>query len=661
VATLVRTALTRHSAEVALAAVVVLTVGMMIVPLPTWLLDVLIATNLSLGLLLLSTALFVREALRFGAFPTILLVTTLYRLALNVSSTRLILLQADAGEVIEAFGEFVVQGNYAVGAVVFLILTLIQLVVVARGAERVAEVGARFTLDAMPGKQLAIDADLRAGLLDAEGAAARRRSLERESQFYGAMDGAMKFVKGDAIAALVILAINLLGGLAVGVLMRDMELGRALRVYGLLTIGDGLVSQIPALLISTAAGLVVTRVASEDEHGTLGRDIGAQIFGDWRALAVASVFAALLSAVPGLPALPFAVLAALLGLPAWALWRRQPTPQLAVRDVGAPRAGPLELRVGDALAAALAADPRFSERLGAAGAALYDELGVRLPAVQPEPHRRAPDTYEIRLGAVPVDRGRCPARRVFVRADADALRALDPSVELDGDGGWVAPERAEAARRAGLVPREAAEVLVDRVLEAVRARPASLVGLEETQRELDRLARAAPALVRTVVPDRLALPRLAALLRGLLAEGVSIRALREILEAASHDPLPESEAALLETVRQRLGRPITHALLDDDGVLRAHALDPAVEEALRDATTAAGQIALEPDLARDVVEAVREVAASAERPRTVVLTQPDVRGPLRRLLAPELPEVTVLSYRELDPEVRLERLGVVAP
>ncbi|HJL19419.1 MAG TPA: flagellar biosynthesis protein FlhA [Sandaracinaceae bacterium LLY-WYZ-13_1] len=656
-ATFARTALTRHTAEVALAAVVVAIVGMMIVPLPTWLLDVLIATNLSIALLLLSTSLFVRHALRFGAFPTILLVTTLYRLALNVSSTRLILLQADAGEVIDAFGEFVVRGNYVVGAVVFLILTIIQLVVIARGSERVAEVGARFTLDAMPGKQLAIDADLRAGLIDAEGAGARRRELERESQFYGAMDGAMKFAKGDAIAAIVIIAINLLGGLAVGVLMRDMDVGRALRVYGLLTIGDGLVSQIPALLISTAAGLVVTRVASEDERGTLGGDIGAQIFGDWRSLAVAALFAGLLAVVPGLPLVPFAILAALLGLVAWALWRRRPTPALDVRDVGAPRSGPLELRASPELAAALAADPRFSEDLGAAGTALYRALGVRLPAVAPEPTEARDDAYEIRLGAVPVDRGRCPRDRRFVTGEAEALREVDPDVELDGDGGWIAPDRAAAARERRMRPQTAAEVLAERLVRAVRRRPAALVGLEETQRELDRLAREAPALVRAVVPERLSLPRLAGLLRGLVEEGVSIRSLREILEAASLEPLPDDELALIETVRARLARPITHALVDDDGVLRAHAVDPEVEEAVREAS-AGGALALDPELARDVVASVR---AAAEPGGTVVLTQPDVRRPLRQLLATELPNVPVLSYRELDPEVRLERIGVIGP
>ena len=649
-AAFVRNALTRNGAEIALAAVVVLIVGMMIVPLPTWLLDVLIAANLSISLLLLLTALFVRRPLSFGAFPTILLVTTLFRLGLNVSSTRLILLQADAGTVIAAFGEFVVRGNYVVGAVIFVLLPVIQLVVIALGAERVAEVGARFTLDAMPGKQLAIDADLRAGTLDAEGASGRRRELERESQFYGAMDGAMKFVKGDAIAAIVITVVNILGGLAVGVVQNDLGVEPALRLYGLLTIGDGLVSQIPALLISTAAALVVTRVVSERERGTLGADIGAQIFGDWRALGAGATFAGLLSVVPGLPLVPFAVLATLLGTLSFWLYRQRPAPTPHESGGEPPRSSPLELRVGPVLARAIAEDAGFGERIEEAGALLYDHLGVRLPAVRP---KVAPeldeDAYAIRLGAVPVDRGRCPPDRRFVVGEATVLEARDPEAHLDGEGGWI---------RSG-DGRTATEVLVDRITLAARLHPESLLGLQETQRELDRLSREAPALVRAVVPERLSLPRLASLLRCLLSERVSVRALREILEAATLDPLPEAERALVEVIRARLARPLSHSLCTD-GVLRAHALDPMIEEAIRDGLGPDGEPALDPELARDVLEAVRRGVSEAGA-GSVLLTQPDVRAALRRLVAPELPDLPVLSYRELDPQIQVERLGLIRP
>src|SRR6478609_2221746 len=299
-------------ADAVLAALVIAVVGLMVVPLPTWLLDLLIASNLAASVVILLVSMYVSEALKIASFPTLLLITTLIRLSLNVSSTRLILLQADAGEVIRAFGKFVVRGNYVVGAVIFLILTIIQFVVIAKGSERVAEVGARFTLDAMPGKQMAIDAELRTGSIDGNEARRRRRALLRESQFYGAMDGAIKFVKGDVIASLIITIVNILGGLAIGVGQRDLEVTAALKRYGLLTIGDGLVTQIPALVMATAAGVLVTRVASEEAETPLGAELASQIFGQPQALRVGSFFVFGLAAVPGLPALPFLVIGALM-------------------------------------------------------------------------------------------------------------------------------------------------------------------------------------------------------------------------------------------------------------------------------------------------------------------------------------------------------------
>src|SRR5690606_17403204 len=292
------------TADAVLAALVISVVGLMIIPLPTWLLDLLIASSLALAVTVLLVTMYVSEPLKIAAFPSLLLITTLLRLALNVSSTRLILLKADAGEMIAAFGGFVVAGNYVVGAVIFLILSIIQFVVIAKGSERVAEVGARFTLDAMPGKQMAIDAELRSGSIDGNEARVRRRQLSRESQFYGAMDGAMKFVKGDVIASFLITIINILGGLAIGILQRDMQAEGARKKYGLLTIGDGLVSQIPALVLSTAAGILVTRVASEEQDTALGKELGGQLLRAPKALGVASGFVVALGLVPGLPTLP---------------------------------------------------------------------------------------------------------------------------------------------------------------------------------------------------------------------------------------------------------------------------------------------------------------------------------------------------------------------
>src|SRR5262245_46339826 len=320
----VRALLSRHS-DMALAGLVVAIVGMMIVPLPTPLLDLLISVNIATGVVLLLVAIYVSDALKIATFPTLLLLTTLFRLALEISATRLILLRADAGEVIRAFGNFVVAGNLVVGAVVFVILTVVQFIVISKGAERIAEVAARFTLDAMPGKQMAIDAELRAGHIDAPEARRRRAALTREAQFFGAMDGGMKFVKGDAIAGIIVLAVNIVGGLVIGVLQRGLDLGAATRVYNVLTIGEGLGAHLPARPLSTAAGIIVTRVASEPdeeaEGSHLGRDIGRQVLAQPKALAIAGGLLGLLAIVPGLPAAPFLVLGAVLGAVAWRVTR----------------------------------------------------------------------------------------------------------------------------------------------------------------------------------------------------------------------------------------------------------------------------------------------------------------------------------------------------
>jgi type III secretion protein V len=382
------------AADVVLAAFVVLVVGLMIVPLPTFVLDVLIAANLSASVAILLVVLYVADAIQIATFPTLLLLTTLFRLALNVASTRLILLQANAGQVIRAFGTFVVRGNYVVGGVVFLVLTIIQFIVVAKGSERVAEVGARFALDAMPGKQMAIDAELRGGSIDGNEARRRRRLLQRESQFYGAMDGAMKFVKGDVIASLVILVVNLVGGLAIGVAMKDMPVADALRRYGLLTIGDGLVTQIPALVLSTAAGVLVTRVASEEPDTPLGEELARQLLGIPKALQVASAFVLLLAAVPGLPTLPFLAIGASLFFVGQSRVRakrqettREATEPARARPAGAgepsfvPMVVPWSVEVSTDLAQLLDASP---DGLRAMALGLRDrlfaELGVPLPA-----------------------------------------------------------------------------------------------------------------------------------------------------------------------------------------------------------------------------------------------------------------------------------------
>jgi type III secretion protein V len=639
-------------ADIALAALVVLVVGLMIVPLPTWTLDLLIATNLSAAVAILLVVLYVPDAIGIATFPTLLLLTTLFRLALNVASTRLILLQANAGEVIKAFGTFVVRGNYVVGGVVFLVLTIIQFIVIAKGSERVAEVGARFVLDAMPGKQMAIDAELRGGTIDGNEARRRRRLLQRESQFYGAMDGAMKFVKGDVIASLVILVVNLLGGLAIGVAMKGMTAVDALKRYGLLTIGDGLVTQIPALVLSTAAGVLVTRVASEEADTPLGDELARQLLGVPKALQVASVFVLLLAAVPGLPTAPFLVLGAALMFVGRARARAkrveeqraatEPTPKERARGPGAaagepafvPLVTPWSLEVSADLEPLLDAQGREGEGLRAAASGLretvFAELGVPLPSPR------------VRVRA---DLG---ARSVVLSLHEVPAAVLAPAPQLDGDAvvAWVR----------------------GRALDLLRARAADFLGLAEVQRLLDELEQFAPATVRNVVPKPVSLVLLTDVLRRLVEERVSVRDLRGILEALSTVAATEKDPLnLAEYVRSQMRRVITFRLTAGTGQLDVVLVDPLLEDTVRRAVTrtAAGSfLTLPPQAARDVLTAIRRavgsVAAPKEHAPAVLLTQPDIRRFVRKLIESELPDVWVVSFAELLPEVALKPVARAA-
>jgi type III secretion protein V len=607
----------------ALAALVVAIVGMMIVPLPTALIDLCIALNLTLGVLLLATALYLRDPLSFAAFPTLLLLSTLYRLALNVSSTRLILLQADAGRVIEAFGSFVVRGDYVVGALIFAVLTLVQFIVIARGAERVAEVGARFSLDALPGKQLAIDADLRSGQLSAEGARAERKKLERESQLYGAMDGAMKFVKGDAIAGIVITLVNVLGGVTLGVLSRGLDLTASLKLYGLLTIGDGIVTQIPALLSATSAGLVVTRVASAEADGSLGNDIARQLFGDVRVLSVAALLLFALSLVPQMPTLPFLFAAAgCLGLALRA--GRQPREVEVTRSARAHE--PLE-------ALGLTLSPDLAEQLGGSESS---ELASALAQVADDVRR----SLGISLPRPAVREDRNLAARSFRLS----WRELPEASVRVPDGTSVAPYLAEALRT------------------LVQTRAEDCLDLEEVQRMLSAVERDKPALVRLTVPRMISLSLLSQVLRGLVREGVSVRWLPEILETVA--PLAErGERAepLIEAARRALARRIANDL-SQGAPLAVLRLSPMLEETLSDAVRrddGREWLALPPALADEISA---EVSSAHESTKArALLTQASLRRHVRTLIQDASPQLAVVCPEELLPSTELAIKGMVGP
>jgi len=641
----VRGLLSRY-ADLALAGLVVSIVGMMIVPLPTPLLDLLISVNIAAAVTLLLVAIYVTDALKIATFPTLLLLTTLFRLALEVSATRLILLRADAGEVIRAFGNFVVAGNLVVGAVIFLILTMIQFIVISKGSERVAEVAARFTLDAMPGKQMSIDAELRAGHIDHNEARRRRAALARESQLFGSMDGAMKFVKGDAIAGIVVLAVNIVGGLVIGIVQRGLDVGAAARTYTVLTIGEGLVAQIPALVISTAAGIIVTRVASEEEGGHLGRDIGLQIMAQPKAIGITAGLLALLAVVPGLPTIPFLLLAAILGAVAWKLLGTQavrPAGAAAAPEVrgaavvtGAPRAGADDATLSPLLTpVAVEVSAELGQRLGRfAGEIvprlrerLFAELGLPLPAVRLRPATPGLEggRFVIRLNEVPLARGE------------------------------IAPADWEAAG-----PK-----LGDAVLALLRRYGHELFSLEEAQALLDALERTHPALVREVVPKLVPLVLFTDIARRLVEEGISLRNLRDILGAlAEWAPHERDPVALTEHVRAALRRVITHRYTGDGGTLAAYLLDPMIEDAIRDAVqkTATGSyLALEPQLSNDIVAAVGRAVGPAAGAGAVLLTGAEIRRFVRRLIETEHPNLPVLSFQELAPEAQIRpiaRIGV---
>jgi type III secretion protein V len=676
----------RRSSDVVLAAAMAAVLGALIIPLPPWLLDLGLAINLAVAVALLVAALHARDALKVTSFPTLLLFTTLLRLALNVSSTRLALAEGHAGEIIQAFGEFVVRGDYVVGAVIFAILTLVQFLVVAKGAERVAEVSARFTLDAMPGKQMSIDADLRAGAIDQAQARRRRRDLERESQMFGAMDGAMKFVKGDVIAGLVIVAVNLLGGSCIGVLQNGMTLAEAASTYALIAIGDGLVSQIPSLCISVAAGLVVTRVASEKEEDSLGAEIGAQLFGEARALWVVAALCVALAAMPGMPHLTFLGLAAALGGLAHSLERMKAAVKEEAAEArpggeheagarGGPGAPPEStgVPVGVApLTVDLALDlTSLAQEQGGAFVhqvlnrvrdEVFYELGVRVPGIQVRTGAAylPAGSYRILIDEVPAGMGQVVPGALYALVQPEELAFLElkaePAMEPStGKSISRVPAEGRARLETAQVPlRSAGELIAEHLRSIIRARTAGFLGLQEVQGLLDGLEAQAPTLVKEAL-QKVPLPLLTEVLRKLVEEQVSIRNMRAILEALVAPTTEGDATALAERCRQALYRYLSHKFAPS-GPLFAYLVDPEIEETLRSGGPRGP--APSPERVAEILEGVKRIATGGQ---TVLLTAPDVRRTLRKLCEGAFPDVAVLTYGELDMHLQIRPLGRLSP
>jgi flagellar biosynthesis protein FlhA len=664
---------------------------MMVVPLPTFLLDLLIALNITAALLILLTSMFVQRPLDFSVFPALLLVATLFRLALNISATRLVLRDGDAGKVIHAFGSFVVGGNLVIGLVIFLILIIVQIVVVTKGAERVAEVGARFTLDAMPGKQMAIDADLNSGLIDEDTARQRRKDVAAEADFYGAMDGGTKFVKGDAMAAVIITLVNLIGGFAIGMLQNGLSAGDSINKYALLSVGDGLVSQIPALLMSVATGVIVTRSTGA---GDVGSDLVKQLGQARQALMIGGGALIGLCLVPGMPKFPFLLVGGLVLFLAFRSTDAQSEEQAAAEasrtgaiampsgQVPLPAGGerdpvtdslrvdPLELLLSpdavDLVDAARGGD--LLDRVRALRRKTALDLGLVLPPVRTRDGAMlAPGTYEIRIGGSSVATGEAPPGHLLAIGDSmDGLPGRHTTEPVFGlPAVWVPIEYRASAELAGATIVERAAVVTTHLAEMVRQNASRLLSLDDTHELLEVLKNDRPAAVDELVPGVLPLSAVQRLLQGLLDEQVSIRDLGRVLEGVGQRARTSTDPdALLEAARSALG-PALAAQYVRDGVLRAITLEPAVETSIGEALRAGEQgvvIALDPVQAQRLVADISALQTTAEQrgELPVLLISGPLRLPMRRLLRGALPQLPVIAFTEATGIHQIETVGQVS-
>jgi type III secretion protein V len=699
--------------DVVLALMVSAIVAMLIIPLPLFLIDGLIAVNIAASLIVLLVALFAAKALDVSSFPTLLLITTLFRLGLNVSSTRNILAHADAGEVITAFGKFVVQGDLVVGMVIFIVITIVQFMVIAKGAERVAEVGARFTLDAMPGKQMSIDAACRSGAITEEEAQDKRDELNRASQMFGNMDGAMKFVKGDAIAGLIICAINIVAGVVIGVLRMNMDAVTALETFCILTIGDGLVAQISALLITLAAGILVTRVESKDKTENIGFSMKREILGNAKVLNIGAGLMLVMAIVPGLPAIPFIMCAGFVFSlnmsnmflpiimkkvkkgPGQATLAKQlafkekldkkveeAKKQKSLADKLSPSVVPIGIDL----------DPKLSEHLGFIDEeqddenellsvyipqlrdALYLETGVRFPGVRVRPQVKSlPEfTFVVRINDVPVLQERIMPGYLLATSSPEKLQRLAVNAKpiqhpiSKAKMSLIEESQKEVVEASGITVWNAAGMVALYVAGVLRKKAKGFIGLQEVAELMERLEKAYPALVKEVIPKIATVPQLVNVLRRLVDENVSIRDLKTIVEALGEYGTMDGDGLYLtEKVRSSLCGQLAYAYAGLENRLPVVLLDPIIEDTIQSGIvrSAHGQmLSLEPDIVRQIVQtiagALQPMVAQGKRP--VILTNPEIRRFVRKLVETDLPSAAVLSYDELPPDLTIQPMGRAA-
>jgi flagellar biosynthesis protein FlhA len=677
-----------HS-DVILSIAVVGIIAVLILPVPAGWLDMMLSANITLSLVILVTTLFIKRPLDLSVFPGMLLVVTLFRLALNIASTRLILGEAYAGAVINSFGNFVVKGDYVVGFIIFIILIIIQFVVITKGSGRISEVAARFTLDAMPGKQMAIDADLNSGLINEDDARQRRSDITREADFYGAMDGASKFVRGDAIAGILIALINIIGGLIIGMAQQGMEVGEALRTYTLLTVGDGLVTQIPALVVATASGILVTRAAGDNNLGT---DLSKQLTLQPRALAVASGMVFALGIVPGMPFLPFTTFSILVGVVAFMMLRAekrrrdeqsqqeenrriqpddQRTPTQQAED--ALYLDTLELEIGYGLIPLVDNEQGgdLLDRIAGIRKQLAQELGLIVPPIRIRDNvQLKPNLYEIKLKGVAV---------ASFELMIDHLMAINPGHlddELEGfatsepafgmQAKWIIQNYKELAEMKGFTVVEPAAVLATHLTEVLKTNSAELFTRQDVNNLLERVKREAPAAVEGVVPETVPLATVQKVLQNLLSERVSIRDAVTILETlADQGALTKEPDVLAEYVRLALRRNLIRNYVGDDQKLHVCTLDPGIEKMLSENVQATKQglmLVLPPDQGETLSLKIKDTLDQLGRQGLplVLLTSPNVRLALRRYLAGAIPNLVVLSFSEITPDIEVYSQGIVS-
>ena len=661
--------------DLMLVAILALTVFMIILPMPTWLVDTLIGVNLSIVVLVLIVSVYLKDAVEFSTFPAVILLTTILRLALSISTTRLILTQADAGQIVETFGRFVVGGNLIVGIVIFLIITAVQFVVITKGSERVAEVAARFSLDALPGKQMAIDSDVRSGEIDMAEARRRRTVLQTESEFYGAMDGAMKFVKGDAIAGLIIIAVNIIGGLAVGMTQNGMSLGEALALYSILTIGDGLVAQIPALLVAISSGTVVTRVAS-DETSDLGSGIATQLSNNTRPLQVAGIVLACFALIPGFPVLVFLVLGGSFLALGYILKRDQEAEEADlvqgrdIEDEDPAEASPIVLRVAPDIAARVNA-AEFYAAARDERQLLFSDLGVAFPVFDLARGPLEEHCFQLVIDGVPIAQGEMPPDRLVVLDTLDHTKLIgvpgEEAKPLWGEAPMVlAPADARPQLEAAAMPIQTIEHAMARfIAHRLPGQAGQFLGIQETRALLSGMEGVYGELVKEV-QKHVPLPKLADVLRRLVEEQVSIRNLRIVLEALVEWGQKEKDPVLLaEYVRGALGRQICNRYAVNNRTIPAYVLEPETEGVIRDAvrhTSVGSFLSLGAEKSRKLINEIREKTGDlGEHQGTpVMLTSMDARRFLRGFLQNNGIDLPILSHQELAKGFDVQPLGTIA-